>query len=261
MSILICSLVGARGRRIAIYDNKCVITTDISLGSILTRNALDGQKTIFYIDVQGVQFKESGLTIGYLQLETASVQMNNQNSNMFSENTFTYEETSNGIPNALMEKVHDYIVDRIESYKYGTPSQKKFLYDLVSAAERTSLCHIEDSVAMQVKKELHEQTQQLEQERAEKHRLEYEAQQQAADEFRRSIQGKDVATQIELFLSQAVACTRIREVDNLWKNFIGDDPIAASIGKKISEAAQAERMYGSTPKSLSKLIEDIRKMI
>ena len=127
MSVLICKLTGVRGRRIAVYDNKCVITTDVSLGSLLTSNALDGQKTIFYIDVQGIQFKKSGLTIGYLQLETSSIQMNNQNSHMFSENTFTFEDTSNGIPNALMEKIHDYILDRIESYKYGTPAQNEYL--------------------------------------------------------------------------------------------------------------------------------------
>lgn len=261
MSIFICSLVGARGRHIAVYDNKCVITTDVSLGSLLTSNALDGQKTIFYIDVQGVQFKKGLLTLGYLQLETASLQMNNQNSNMFSENTFTYEDTSNGIPNALMEKVHDYIVDRIESYKYGTPSQKKYLYDLVSAAEKTSACHVDHSIAVQVKNELHEQAQQLESERAEKQRLETEAKKQLAEELRRSIQGKDGATQIKLFLSQAAACSRIKEVESLWKSFTWDDNIASAIGKKISEAALVERMYGSTPKNLNNLIEDISKMV
>lgn len=261
MSVLICKLNGVRGRRIAVYDNKCVITTDASLGSILTSNALDGQKTIFYIDVQGIQFKKSGLTIGYLQFETSSIQMNNQNSNMFSENTFTYEDTSNGIPNALMEKVHDYIVDRIESYKYGTPAQKKFLYDLVSAAEKTSVCHVEYSIVTQVKNEIHEQAQQREHERAEKQRLEHEAQKQAAEEFRRSIQGKDGITQIDLFLSQASTCTRITEIHNLWKSFNWDEHLTATIGKKISEAAQIERMYGSSPSSLNRLIDDLRKMI
>lgn len=261
MSVLICKLTGARGRRIAVYDNKCVITTDVSLGSILTSNALDGQKTIFYIDVQGIQFKKSGLTIGYLQFETSSIQMNNQNSNMFSENTFTYEDTSNGIPNVLMEKIHDYIVDRIESYKYGTPAQKKLLYELVSAAEKTSVCHVDYPIAAQVKNEMQEQVQQREHERAEKQRLEHEAQQQAAEEFRRSIQGKDGAAQIDLFLSQASTCTRIMEIHNLWKSFTWDEHLTAAIGKKISEAAQIERTYGSSPSSLNKLIDDLRKMI
>ena len=261
MSVLICKLTGARGRRIAVYDNKCVITTDVSLGSILTNNALDGQKTIFYIDVQGIQFKKSSLTIGYLQFETSSIQMNNQNSNMFSENTFTFEDNSNGIPNAFMEKLHDYIVDRIESYKYGTPAQKKYLYDLVSAAESTSACRIEYAVATQVKKEIQEQAQQLQRERDEKQRQERELQLQAAEEFRRSIEGKDGTEQIKLFLSQASACTRIKEVDTLWNSFNWDENTSAVFGKKISKAAQIERMYGSNPSTLTKLLDELRQLI
>lgn len=261
MSVLICKLTGSRGRRIAVYDNKCVITTDVSLGSLLTSNALDGQKTIFYIDVQGIQFKKSGFTIGYLQLETASIQMNNQNSNMFSENTFTFEDTSNGIPNALMEKIHDYIVDRIESYKYGTPAQNKYLYELVSAAEKTSVCHVDYTITTQVKNEMQEQLQQREQERAEKQRLAQEAQRQAVEGLRRSIQSEESATQIDLFLSQASTCTRIVEIHNLWKSFTWEEPLASTIGKKIGEAAQIERMYGSSPSSLNRLIADLRKMI
>ena len=114
---------------------------------------------------------------------------------------------------------------------------------------------------MQVKNELHEQNQQLERERAEKHRLEYEERQQAIEEFKRSVQNNDEATQMELFLSQAVVCTQIRDVENLWKRFYWDDNTDSLIGKRISEAAQVERMYGSDLKSINKLIDDIRKMI
>ena len=66
MSEFICDLSGSRGRSIDVYDNKCVITTDVTVGSVLTNNALDGQKTIFYMDVSGIQFKKSGFTLGYL---------------------------------------------------------------------------------------------------------------------------------------------------------------------------------------------------
>ena len=83
----------------------------------------DGEKTIFYSDVMGVQFKKSGNLIGYLQFETASVQMNNQNSNMFSENTFTFEHGKNGISNEQMEAIYHYVCDLIEAIKYGgTPA-------------------------------------------------------------------------------------------------------------------------------------------
>lgn len=83
------------------------------------KNATDGDKTIFYCDIIGIQFKKSGFSIGYLQLETGSGQMNNDRSNFFSENTFTFEHGKGGLTNEIMEKIHDCIVDRFEEIKYG----------------------------------------------------------------------------------------------------------------------------------------------
>jgi len=119
MANLICKLEGVRGRTMRLYDTKCVITTNITAGSVITGNLTDGEKTLFLKDIVGVQFKESGALIGYLQFETSSHQMNNSNSNMFSENTFTFESGKNGITNVLMKKVYSYVVDRIEELKYG----------------------------------------------------------------------------------------------------------------------------------------------
>lgn len=261
MSVLICKLNGSRGRHIAVYDNKCVITTNVSLGSILTNNALDGRKTIFYIDVQGIQFKKSGVTLGYLQLETASIQMNNQSSNMFSENTFTFENTTNGVPNDLMEKLHDYIVDRIESYKYGTPAQNEYLYDLVTFAEKTSTCYVDNSILEKVKNELNEQAQRREQEHIERMRVEHEAHQRAVEEFQRLTQDKGDSARIELFLEQAATYTRVAEILKLWKTFTWDNVSATTmIDSRISKAAQFERMYGNSPDSVQTLLNDIKKM-
>ena len=114
---LICLLSGVRGRRLALYTRKCEIITDVTLGSILTNNATDGRKTIFFSDCVGVQYKRCVMTIGYLQLETASGQMNNASSNAFSENTFTFEPI-NGITNMLMDEIYDFVRIRIEAYKY-----------------------------------------------------------------------------------------------------------------------------------------------
>lgn len=127
MSKFIGRVIGARGRSIDIFDNKAVIKTDITIGSVITGNATDGEKTIFYIDCVGIQFKRSGtaFAIGYLQLETSSMQMNNQNSNFFSENTFTYEESPNS-SNALMQEVYQYIVRRVEGYKYGFDESESY---------------------------------------------------------------------------------------------------------------------------------------
>ena len=119
MSKMICELKGVRGRVLKIYENKCVIITKATVGSFITGNVFDGEKTIFLKDVVGVQFKESGFSIGYLQFENASIQMNNKDSNFFSENTFTYEAGVNGISNKLMRQVYNYITDRIEELKYN----------------------------------------------------------------------------------------------------------------------------------------------
>lgn len=119
MANLICELEGVRGRNLKIYDTKIVIKTDVSVGSVLAGNATDGKKTIFLCDVIGVQFKKSGSMIGFLQFETASLQMNNKNDNFSSENTFTYEKGKNGITNGLMEYVYHFVCDRIEEIKYN----------------------------------------------------------------------------------------------------------------------------------------------
>ena len=108
-------IVGARGRSIDIYPNKCVITVNVTVGSIFSSNATDGEKTIFYSDVIGIQFKKPGVTLGYIQLETASSSQNNEQSNFFNENTFTFD--SSHLSNAEAEKVRDYIICQIEQIK------------------------------------------------------------------------------------------------------------------------------------------------
>ena len=118
MAEMICELEGSRGRVLCLYDTKIVVKTKKTVGSLLTGNITDGEKTIYLCDIVGVQHKKSGLLIGYLQFETPSMQMNNKNDNFFSENTFTYESGKNGITNELMEAIYKYITDRIEELKY-----------------------------------------------------------------------------------------------------------------------------------------------
>lgn len=112
------TLHGNRGRSMTVCKNKCIIKTDVTLGSVITGNATDGEKVIFFKHCAGLQFKESGLTIGYLQFETPSMQMNNQSSNFFSENTFTFDET-NGISNLMMREVFYYVMELIENCASG----------------------------------------------------------------------------------------------------------------------------------------------
>lgn len=106
------NISGVRGRSIIVYKDYCIINTSAGVGSFLTGNATDGEKIIFYHDVVGIQYKKSGVTIGYLQLETASGQMNNVASNMFSENTFTFEGNDK-----MIDEAREYIFKRVLLYK------------------------------------------------------------------------------------------------------------------------------------------------
>lgn len=106
-------LKGARGRNMKVYEDKVILTTKVTIGSVLTQNATDGEKTIYFSDVLGVQFKKASLTIGYLQFETASSSMNNRTSNFFNENSFTFEENLN----AEMEFVAEYVRKKVDEAK------------------------------------------------------------------------------------------------------------------------------------------------
>lgn len=110
-------LQGVRGRYMKVYDNRAIIGTKATLGSFITGNVSDGEKTIYYRDCIGVQFKQSGLQIGYLQLETASGIMNMRQNNFFNENSFTFDTTVQS--NEKMQEVADYVRSRVEEAKNG----------------------------------------------------------------------------------------------------------------------------------------------
>lgn len=106
-------LNGARGRYIKVYDDRCILGTKAGVASFITGNATDGEKTIYYSDILGVQFKKSGVTLGYLQLETASVTMNNKSDNFFNENSFTFEANME----YKAKEVADYIQRKVSEVK------------------------------------------------------------------------------------------------------------------------------------------------
>lgn len=105
---------GAIGRILWVYEDKCVIYVAPTIGAALTGNVTDGVKSVFYHDCIGVQYKEPGATLGYLQLETASGLMNNSGSNLFNENTFTFER-EDIIPR--MREVYEYVCSKVSLYK------------------------------------------------------------------------------------------------------------------------------------------------
>ena len=116
MTEKIYELKGARGKLLDVYENKVVIKTKIGLGSILSGSTLNGEKTIYFVDCVGIQFKKAGLMIGYLQFETASNGVNSSGSgNFYAENSFNWETPK--ISNKKMIEVAEYCKKQIEECK------------------------------------------------------------------------------------------------------------------------------------------------
>ena len=111
------SVKGVRGKSLDVFEDKCVITVGVTIGSILTSNATDGEKIIYYKDIIGIQYKEPGFTVGYLQLETSAPSMNNGISNFFGENSFTFDNSGDSVGVLEMQPIVEYIKKRVEDYK------------------------------------------------------------------------------------------------------------------------------------------------
>lgn len=86
-----------------------------AIGSLITGNATDGTKVIFYKDIIGIQIKEPGITIGYMQFETASNFGDKNKDNFWAENTFTYE--GDEIDRDKIFEMFRYIVNKVEQFK------------------------------------------------------------------------------------------------------------------------------------------------
>ena len=119
------------------------MTTRITLGSLLTSNATDGEKTIYYKDCVGVQFKPAGFTVGYLQFETASGMMNNKGSNFFGENSFTFD--INVISNEKMKEIANYVKKRIDEIKTGADRPTTVVNAISPAEELKKMKELLDS--------------------------------------------------------------------------------------------------------------------
>ncbi len=116
----IYAVKGAVGKNLVVYENKCVISTKATVRSVIAGNFSDGEKTIYFSDLTGIQFKKgSAVLLGYLQFETASTQSNrrgnNWGANYESENSFTFE----AIMNELMEEISRFVQEKLEEIKDG----------------------------------------------------------------------------------------------------------------------------------------------
>jgi hypothetical protein len=145
---LVYTIEGVRGRHIDIYKNKVIITTKVTLGSLMSHNATDGEKTIYYSDCIGIQFKQSNFTIGYLQLETASSKGNNKGSNFFDENSFTFDVSV--ISNERMVEVANYIKSRIDAVKCEERSSSSVATNVCNTSIADELLKLKQLLDMEV---------------------------------------------------------------------------------------------------------------
>lgn len=131
----IFSVKGYRGRNLYVFENKCVIQTIKGLDSLTTGNYTDGEKTIYYSDVIGVQFKRADSQVGYMQLETASSQTKNgfnRSVDAFNENSFAF--TKSTVSNERMEDIFEFVKKQVEKNK-SSVSAPTIQHSITSADE------------------------------------------------------------------------------------------------------------------------------
>ena len=253
MSNFICTVNGTRGRSLDLYDNKCVIKTDVCLESFVTGNANDGEKTIFFIDCCGLQFKEAGNTIGFLQLETSTSQMNNLNSNYYSENSFTFD---NGYKNnRLMRDIYDYISVRMEGYKYWEDS-------LLRANLPDSLIEIYGKARPLSPVEEEEKLWKDEAEREERIRQKKAARNNRRDQYERKVLGANVicAEKIAGFVADSEDLIRFSDILNTWILYgLAGEQEYDDITDELAKKKEIERYYGINPNKISAFITKIKE--
>ena len=105
----IFDLKGARGRRMLVFEDRIVIKVRPCFGAFISMSLTYGEKTFYFKDVLGIQFKRPGFFLGYLYLETAAPR---ENRRMFSPNSFCYQ-----FGNATMEKVYAYVKEKVAAFK------------------------------------------------------------------------------------------------------------------------------------------------
>lgn len=109
-------LVNSLGKILDVYDDKVIFISTKSAATLVTglvlgRSVTDGEKTIYYRDAIGVQFKASSIADGYIQIETAS---GNMASEYGGENSIQFSGKQSDEEAKIMV---DFIRKRIEEIK------------------------------------------------------------------------------------------------------------------------------------------------
>lgn len=112
-------IVNNLGKILDVYDNKVVFTSTKSTSTLLTGLAFgtsvtQGEKTIYYKDAIGVQYKPSSIADGYIQIETAAGGVTSSSSQYGGENSIQFSGKDR---NAEAEIVVNFIRKQIEDIK------------------------------------------------------------------------------------------------------------------------------------------------
>lgn len=112
-------IVNNLGKILDVYDNKAVFTSTQSTstvvsGLLLGNSVTQGEKTIYYKDAIGVQYKPSSIADGYIQIETAAGGMVSSSSQYGGENAIQFSGKER---NQEAEIIVDFIKKRIDDIK------------------------------------------------------------------------------------------------------------------------------------------------
>ena len=112
-------LVNSLGKILDVYEHKVVFTSTQSTSTIMTglifgTSMTQGEKTIYFKDTIGVQFKPSSIADGYIQIETAAGGVSSSNSQYSGENSIQFSGKKN---NEDAELIVSFIRKQIEDIK------------------------------------------------------------------------------------------------------------------------------------------------
>lgn len=112
---------GNMGTTLKVYETYCTISMTNGGKALLFKGiqgAMAGEKKFFYSDITGTQFKNLGMTTGYLQFEFPGANSINA---MKSENSFTFSATIGTSKHKelkeKMQEVADFIKEKIHNNK------------------------------------------------------------------------------------------------------------------------------------------------
>ncbi len=111
-------LVNSLGKILDVYENKVVFTSTQSTSTVITglvfgSSMTQGEKTIYFKDAIGVQYRPSSIADGYIQVETAAGGVSTSSSQYSGENSIQF----GGKLNAEAEIIANYIRSKIEEIK------------------------------------------------------------------------------------------------------------------------------------------------